>query len=117
MFTGVANDYTAPDYIATVVFCTNFGSSDVDVEVQMFDVNAAPPYTATRTIQPSWTRAFASLATVIYSEDEIVVGNNLIYRGSGRVVATGSDVICTAQLVDPNSALPSFISALEMYRQ
>jgi hypothetical protein len=38
----------------------------------------------------------------------------LIQSGSGRILADTRDVICVAQLVDPASEVPSFITDLPL---
>ena len=66
MFTGVGNDNGAPDVMATVIICTNFGASDVDVEVQLFGPTAAAEWSATATLPSNKTTTFASQNTSIY---------------------------------------------------
>lgn len=114
MFTGAANDNDGTDRIATVVHCTNFGSSSVEVEVQMFSWSAYFVYTRTQTIGPNETYTYASQRTNIYYED-VDLHAGYIKQGSGRVVATGSDVICTGQVVDPDSDQPSFMAKLPLF--
>ena len=114
MFTGAGNDNTGADVMATVVICTNFGASDVDVEVQLFGPTAGAMWSATATLPSNKTTTFASQLTSIYY-NEIDLGALNSQQGSGRVLATSTEVICTAQLVDPDSDQPSFMSGLQIY--
>ena len=114
MFTGVANDTTTVDTIATSVHCTNFGSSTSQVEVQFFSSNGGVDYTATLSFDPSQTRTFSTQPTVIYAEDRNL-NAGLLDQGSGRVLANRSHLICTAQVLDPTHAQPVFMAKLPLF--
>ena len=114
MFTGVANDDSAPDKIATSVMCTNYGSTTVNIRVEMFSYDGSTTWFRALDVGPGFSPTFSSQNTVIFFDDE-VLGTDEIYQGSGRVLATGSRVICTALLVDPDSDQPSFMARLALY--
>ena len=126
MFTGAANDSTGDDRITTVVLCTNWGESDVDVQVQFFNANG-DPHTgeATITAGDTWTYyPFGQGPSILFTagahDTAVGAADFFLSQGSGRVVATGSDVICTGLLVAPDghtagSDQPAFMSALQMY--
>jgi hypothetical protein len=108
MFTGVANDATENDQIATAVHCTNYGSSTVTVTVELFTsgstgppaVFASPP----DALSPNETGTYSSQGTIF---TEIPIGAGAIEQGSGRVLATASTLICTAQLLNPSPISPA----------
>ncbi|MCK6626940.1 MAG: hypothetical protein L6R45_17415 [Anaerolineae bacterium] len=120
MFTGVANDDTDNDKIATAVHCTNYGSSAVTVTVELFTsgstgspaVFASPP----DTLSPSETGTYSSQGTIF---TEVPIGAGAIEQGSGRVLATASTLICTAQLLNPSpispAITPTFMVKLPMF--
>lgn len=120
MFTGVANDTTDNDQIATAVHCTNYGSNAVTVTVELFTsgssgspaVFASPP----DSLSPNETGTYSSQGTIF---TEIPIGAGTIEQGSGRVLATASTLICTAQLLNPSpispAITPTFMVRLPMF--
>ena len=126
MFTGAANDSTGDDRITTVVLCTNWGESDVDVQVQFFNANG-DPHTgeATITAGDTWTYyPFGQGPSILFTagahDTAVGAADFFLSQGSGRVVATGSRVICKALLVAPDghtagSDQPAFMANLTMY--
>ena len=95
MFTGVANHpISTTRQIATSVHCTNFGSA---------------PINSNRT----WT--FSTQNTAIYREDTIL-SPGILEQGSGRGLADKSQLICTAQVLDPFTNPLAYISELEMFK-
>ncbi|MEW5957249.1 MAG: hypothetical protein AB1801_05975 [Chloroflexota bacterium] len=121
MFTGVANDSTDNDQIATAVHCTNFGSTSTSVIVQLFTSGSGGPPTVFASpaddLAPNETGTYSSQGTIF---TEIPIGAGAIEQGSGRVLATTPALICTAQLLNPSpispAITPTFISELEMYK-
>ncbi|MCB9079514.1 MAG: hypothetical protein H6631_18075 [Anaerolineaceae bacterium] len=116
MFTGVANHpIAATRQIATSVHCTNFGSGNVQAEIQLFSVGGASAYGDTVTINSNRTWTFSTQNTAIYREDSIL-NTGVLEQGSGRILADSAQLICTAQLLDPISNPPDFIAELEMFK-
>ncbi|MCB0166506.1 MAG: hypothetical protein KDI79_19920 [Anaerolineae bacterium] len=116
MFTGVANHpTTATRQIATTVHCTNFGSSHIQAEIQLFSVGGASSYGDTVTINSNRTWTFSTQNTAIFREDTIL-NTGVLEQGSGRILADDPQLICTAQLLDPIGNPPDFISELEMFK-
>jgi hypothetical protein len=113
-FTGATNYTTAGKRIATVVMCTNYGSSPLNIRVEMFSYGGAGMWFKARDVNPSTSPTFSSQDTNIFFDDEVLATGTL-NQGSGRVLATGSRVICTALLVDPDSDQPSFMAGLALY--
>jgi hypothetical protein len=113
-FTGVANNTTAGKRIATTVVCTNYGSSTVNVRVEMFSYGGSVTWFKATNVPPGASRTFSSQSTNIFFDDENLV-TGTIDQGSGRVLATGRTVICTVLLVDPDSDQPSFMARLALY--
>ena len=116
IFTGVANHPTAATrQIATSVHCTNFGSTAIQAEIQLFSVGAASAYGDTVTIVANRTWTFSTQNTAIYREDSIL-NTGILEQGSGRILADKAELICTAQLLDPIGNPPDFIAELEMFK-
>lgn len=109
IFTGLTNDDTGSDRIATIFHCTNFAPSINPIEVQLFDVTATDVYTSRVNINSGRTWTFATQNLPIYTVDTIISAE-LIQSGSGRILAEESDVLCVAQVVDPVNAIPSFMT-------
>jgi len=117
MFSGVANDDTDNDKIATSVHCTNYGSTAASVEVQLFTSGATGVFTVSDTLSPNETGTYSSQGTIF---TEIPIGTGPIEQGSGRVLATAPSLICTAQLLSTSpispAITPTFVSELELYK-
>jgi hypothetical protein len=116
MFTGVANSTVAGTRIGTTVMCTNYGIAPEDVRVEMFSFGGGNTWFRVATVEPGETQTFSSQSTHIFFDDYVLT-TGTINQGSGRVLATGHTVICTALLVDPDSDQPSFMTQLDMYKQ
>ena len=119
MFSGVYNKESDPEF-ATVVHCTNIGSTAVStVTVQFFDVTAGIPATAQALNVPSSaTRTFSTQSIASFS-NEIDAGASVdIEHGSGWVRAPeGSELICTAQVLAlDTSDVPTDTSILDMFQ-
>ncbi len=112
MFTGVANN----SKVATSVLCTNFGSTPTTIGIQFFlpggGITGLTPYTdilaanetSTYSTQPTFFGGGASLDTAV------------VEQGAGRVLVQGhSQVICTAQLLQPGSNTPTFMVRLPLF--
>lgn len=115
MFTGVANDSTGEDQIATSVHCTNFGLTAVTVEVQFFQSGGgsalASPFTDILSAHETGT--YSTQATLF---TEFPLNTAGIEQGSGRVlVKEHTQVICTAQLLQPGAITPTFMAKLPMF--
>jgi hypothetical protein len=114
MFSGVANDDTAPDLIATSVLCTNFGSASVQVELQLFDQTNSNVYTTSTTIASNHTWTASSQNTPF--REDVTLNTGFIEQGSGRVLADQAHLICTALLLNPDQdAGTVFMSKLPLY--
>jgi hypothetical protein len=116
MFTGVANDTDGEDQVATVVHCTNFGSTATTIGIQFFLSNGnVTGSTFTENLDPNRTNTYATRPTFFGAEQPL--NTALIDHGSGRVMVQGhSQVICTAQLLQPGTITPTFMSELDMYK-
>jgi hypothetical protein len=106
--------------VATSVHCTNLGSTAaIDLRLVLFEQTGAPDCNATvATLQPSRTATLSSRATTVFSEDAVCVVAGGSVRGGGRIVADESgslDLVCTAQLLDGESATPLFVERLDMH--
>lgn len=121
-FSGVTDDgkKSASDRKeATSILCTNSGTANATIEVQLFQWSGAMVYTGTVTAVPKASYTFSTQNTTIYFDDIIFGsggGTDSIFQGYGRVLSTRPTVICTAEVLDPLGYPPVYMSGLEMYR-
>lgn len=123
MFTGAADNQNS---IATSIHCTNYNSAAAAaLTVEIIDKDLVPVFSDSATISPGHTATFSTRDTQVFNEAAAPWGNIIpgdgtpIDQGSGRVMAAASgstQVICTAQLVDPTSSPPAFMSNVTLYR-
>ncbi|MBN1221350.1 MAG: hypothetical protein JXM69_20670, partial [Anaerolineae bacterium] len=118
MFTGVYNKESGSKF-ATVVHCTNIGSTAVNVKVEFFAGVGGLPATLTSDVDPSETKSFSTQA--IASWPNLVspatpLGVE-IQHGSGWVRAVeGSEIICTTQIVAlDGTGVPIDIAKLHLF--
>jgi hypothetical protein len=118
MFSGVYNKESDPEF-ATVVHCTNIGSTAVStVTVQFFDVTAGIPATAQALDVPSSATRTFSTQSIASFPNEINAGASVdIEHGSGWVRAPeGSELICTAQVLAlDTSDVPTDMTKLHVF--
>ncbi len=118
MFTGAKDSQAGgTNSAATAIHCTNAGAASVKVWVQISDFDNTPTISGTLTIPPSGTRTYSSQATNFYAEDFTMSTTDNIDQGSGRVMAEGSssNIICTAQVLDPVGNPPNYAVKLTLY--
>ena len=117
MFTGAANDTAATGtnrQIATSVHCTNFGSTSIQATLEIFPQSGGTLNSNTLTISSNETETWSTQFTAVYRETTL--GTGILEQGSGRVLATSPQLICTAQVLDPLTDPPAFISELDMFK-
>ena len=109
---------------ATAVHCTNLSTDPIRVRVELSDFDNAPTIAGTLTITPGWTSTFSSQNTGLYSEDCIMFfpvdetkNDYGINQGSGRIMvdSVSADVICTAQIIDPQNNPPNYVAKLALH--
>jgi len=103
--------------LETDFVCTNLDAAAVDIGVEVFDETGA-----LRNSVPDGNGAFLNVgagktvtagtaATVVLHEDQTLTlnaagnGTNILRNGSGRVVGTSKNLLCTAILVDKLHAI------------
>jgi hypothetical protein len=110
--TGLVDSATA----ATVVHCTNFGTTTRSVYVDVLDANGTFACGGTLTIATDETWTFSTRATAVFAEDSVCSVPPAISRGSLRVgVDLTTQLACTVQIVDPVNATPVFLERLSLY--
>jgi hypothetical protein len=112
MFTGVHNDTTGPNGVATSVHCTNFDTKAISLTLQFFNTGGGTVTSFTDNLVSNETGTYSTQGT-FFNETPLNLGT--FAQGSGRVLATTSKVICTAQLVEPGSITPTFMVRLPMF--
>jgi hypothetical protein len=118
MFTGVANDNTPPNNNrATVVHCTNFGSTATTLGIEFFlsTGGGTPNSPYINTLAANQTRTYSTQST--FFGGEVPLDSGVIEQGSGRVLfKEHSNVICTAQVLQPgNDITPTFMVKLPLF--
>jgi hypothetical protein len=81
--------------------------------VELFNDSAATVIDGTSDVSPNETDTYSSQDT-FYTE--LSLGATTIEQGSGRVLATVSTIICTAQLLQPNTLTPTFMVKLPLFQ-
>ncbi len=112
MFTGVHNDTSGPNGIATSVHCTNFDTQATSLILQFFNTGGGTVTSFTDNLVSNETGTYSTQATFF---NETPLNLNTFAQGSGRVLATTSKLICTAQLVEPGSITPTFMVKLPLF--
>ena len=118
-FTGVTDDGemgSSNRKKATSIHCTNVDTTDVQVEVQIYQWNGTDVYTGTLIMPPNRTSTFSTQNTFLYYEDVFIGGGTpAIFQGSGQIYASSPKVICTVQALDPLNYPPTFVTKLPMF--
>ena len=115
MFSGVANHpISSTRRIATSVHCTNFSSTPIQTQIQLFSQMAGAVYSETISINSNETYTWSTQFTVIY-RDITNLNTGIIEQGSGRILADNSQLICTAQVLDPIANPPAFMAKLPLF--
>lgn len=120
-FTGVSDDGEKGSINredATSVHCTNIGSTEAEVEVQVFRSGGTTSYTGAITIWAGSTATFSTQNIQAYFDDIFLGGSpgtDAIYQGYGRILSNSKDIVCSAQVIDPKNSPPKYASKLPMF--
>jgi len=123
VFSGVTDDglqSAAGRKEATSILCTNLAASNTTIEVHVFNWDGSEVGTGNVTAAPNNSYTFSTQNTTIYFEDVILGsggGTPAIFQGFGQVWTDQTNVICTAEVLDPLGYPPVFVSALELFRR
>jgi hypothetical protein len=112
--TGVRDGTTA----ATAVHCTNLDLSALTVFVDFHEFDGTFECGLDFVIDGNRTATLATRATALYFEDAACdpsPGSNQGYV-EVWVPSSTSKVMCTAQVVDPASATPAYVTTLDRFR-
>jgi len=103
---------------ASSVLCTNFGTANSEIEVQVINWNGTELYCGDVVSSPSSSYTFSTQNTTIYFDDVILGGSPgtlPIFQGSILIWSDSGQVRCTAQTLDPLGYPPVFVATLELY--
>lgn len=104
---------------ATSVLCTNIDDThNVQVEVQIIQWNGTDVYTGSVNMPPNTSYTYSTQNTAIYFDDVILGGSPgtpAIYQGSGRILSSNPNVICTVEVLDPLNYPPVFMDKLTLF--
>lgn len=121
-FPGVVDTSVA----ATVVHCTNIGSTVASVYFLVRDYNGLQDCSSSGvSIGAGETRTFATHETAVYAEDYRCTGSSPtdvlgIQQGMAEIRANlvgDQRLLCTAQVVDPAASPPAYATTLDLYPQ
>jgi hypothetical protein len=121
MFTGASDRLagaTSPRSV-TAVHCSNYGTAAATTTVQIFDWNLSVLIEGTAVISPGWMRTFSTRDTGIMYRNEVPMSRSLnesVDQGSGRIMATQSTLICTAQVLGPIGVTPTYMINLDLFQ-
>jgi len=104
---------------ATSILCTDFGTTNIPVTIHLFQWSGSLVGEGSVTMTPGDSYTFSTQNTTIYFDDVILGpggGTPAIFQGSGVILSTGGDVLCTAQSLDPLGYPPSFVARLQIDR-
>ncbi len=103
--------------VETDVVCTNLEATPVDIGLEVFDETGALRNSvaagsgAFLDVAPGKTVTVGTAGTVVFHEDQTLTlnaagnGANQLRNGSGRVVGTSKNLLCTALVVDKLHAI------------
>ena len=100
--------------MATSFHCTNIDKKPVTIGVEIFQWNGIVQNDVSLNqgvitdILPGNTRTFSTQNTVVFFDDNIILGGQSIFQGSARIIATSNKIICSAMQVsetDPPAAM------------
>lgn len=121
-FTGVTDDGEQGSddrKEATAVICTNLAAENNEVFVEVYQWNGTTVYTGTMDLGTGETATYSTQGTTVYFENVIfggIPGTLAINQGYGIISAVNSQVICTAQALDPFNNPPTFVNELPLFR-
>lgn len=121
-FSGVTDDGeqgSASRREATSILCTNTGSEDNRVYVEVYQWNGTDVFTGTVNFPPLRSFTFSTQNTTIYFDDVILggtPGTDAIFQGYGVVLSEKPSIVCTAEVLDPLGYPPVFLSAVELFK-
>ena len=102
--------------VATLLFCTNFGSESTSFMVSFVDFDGTFECEISGALAPLATRIFSTRNTAAFTETDVCVSAPGLDQGAIRVgaVPNGARLICSAMVVDAANATPAFATVLEM---
>lgn len=116
IFTGANNDSDSSngvgDQLATSIHCTNYDTQAITLTLQFFSTSGATVDSFSDSLTSNQTRTYSTQNTFF---NETPLSTNYFEQGSGRILATSSKLICTAQLLEPGSTIPSFMVKLPLF--
>lgn len=122
MFSGLTDDGkkgAADRKEATSILCTNTGSVNNQIYVELYQWSGAEIYTATITAPPMASYTFSTQNTTIYFDDIIFGtggGTDSIFQGSAIILSEKPTLVCTVEVLDPLNYPPIYVTALELYK-
>ena len=92
--------------IESVFICTNLGPGSIKIGVEVFDKtgslgnNIAAGNGEALNVAEGATVTVATATTAVLTEDVVITGLSNLKNGSGRIVASTTNISCAAMLVD-----------------
>ena len=106
LFSGVIdNGGSANAGVATSVHCTSFSSVTETLQIVVRDETSSVKGNANIPIPSSQSRTISTHSTLLHAEAALSTG--ALAPGALGVLSTSINVVCTAQVLDASSAVPS----------
>jgi hypothetical protein len=100
--------------IATAFHCTSFSSVDETLHINVRNFNATVRGVEV-TVASRRTATISTHLTRIFTEDAVVGAGITVNQGSAEILATSTNMVCSAMIVDAGANFPEGI-ALHMVR-
>lgn len=114
-FAGAINNTASTVNRATVVQCTNRGTTSAEIQVVLYQYNVTSQYCGNATADPLETVTFESSSVQFYAAD-VIMGAGSVEQGLGQIRSNITDLICTVQAVDPENIPPNWGFDIPLYR-
>lgn len=115
LFTGANNDSeTVNDgkQVATSVHCTNYETQAITLTLEFFSTSGGIVTSFTDSLASNETNTYSTQPTFFSGTD---LASSYFEQGSGRILATSFKLICTAQLLESGSTVPTFMVKLPLF--
>lgn len=109
-FSGVMDNAST----VTAIHCTNIGTQGADIRIELYSWDMQDNYFVDQLLQANRTYTFTSSEQGFFNEWDNL-GTGFIEQGVGRIIVEQDrQVICTAQVLEKTSGIPTFMADLTL---
>jgi hypothetical protein len=94
---------------ATSFHCTSISTVNETLQIRVRDFNGTPVGTRSIVITPNRTRTLSTHLTRLFFEDATLSPGEAIEQGSAEILATSSQVFCSAMIISAAANVPEGI--------